>query len=262
MRFPFPLQQGTLQRRYKRFLADIRTAAGDQLTVHCPNTGSMKHCCAPESRVWYWDSGNSKRKYPHTWELVEVESRYLACINTGRANSLVVEAIEQGLITELQGYTQLRTEVKYGAENSRIDILLSDAHMPAAVSPSCYVEVKNVTLLLDQQRALEAELRTGAFPDAVSQRGSKHLREVMHMVAEGHRAVLLFCVAHTGIEQVRPADEIDPVYGQTLREAVAAGVEVYAYGMTVSGLEACEETDTPAPSTAEIALTRPLPVLL
>lgn len=262
MRFHFPLQQGRLQRRYKRFLADIETHAGTQFTAHCPNTGSMKNCCVPLSRVWYWDSGNSKRKYPHTWELVEVESRYLACINTGRANSLVVEAIEQGVISQLQGYDQLRTEVSYGEENSRIDILLTDTRPPelsataSIPGASCYVEVKSVTLLLDQEDAAETTPRTGAFPDAVSQRGSKHLRELMHMRAQGHRAVLLFCVAHTGIEQVRPADEIDSVYGQTLREAVAAGVEVYAYGMSVSGLEARDGAE------AEIALTRQVPVLL
>ncbi len=213
--FEYPLQQGLLLRRYKRFMADIETSEGGQLTLHCPNTGSMKNCNDAGSRVWYWDSGNPKRKYPHSWELVEVERQHLACINTGRANKLVVEAIENGTVAQLQGYQCLRTEVKYGAENSRIDILLEGD------SGCCYVEVKNVTLLRDKG--------VGAFPDAVSARGSKHLRELVGEVEKGNRAVLLYCVAHTGIEKVVPADDIDPVYSQALRAAAVAGVEVFAY---------------------------------
>ncbi len=219
MKFDPPLQEGRLIRRYKRFMADIETANGELITIHCPNTGSMKNCNDPDSRVWYWDSGNPKRKYPCSWELVEVEGRYLACVNTGRANGLVSEAISNGTIDELQGYQSLRREVRYGEERSRIDLLLEGEQ------GLCYVEVKNVTLLREQD--------VGAFPDAVSERGSKHLRELMKMVADGHRAVLLFCVAHTGIGQVVPADDIDPVYGRTLREAVATGVEVYAWGADI-----------------------------
>ncbi|MCW8885840.1 MAG: DNA/RNA nuclease SfsA [Motiliproteus sp.] len=215
MRFEFPLQQGVLLRRYKRFMADILLDDDSQLTAHCPNTGSMKNCNTPESRVWFWDSKNEKRKYPHTWELVEIDHQHWACINTGRANKLVVEGIESGVIEELQGYQKIRTEVKYGAENSRIDILLE------GVEQSCYVEVKNVTLLMEDG--------IGAFPDAVSARGTKHLRELAAEVEKGNRAVLLYCVAHTGIERVVPADHIDSEYGQELRKAVASGVEVYAY---------------------------------
>ncbi|MEH6812028.1 MAG: DNA/RNA nuclease SfsA [Motiliproteus sp.] len=236
MEFEHPLQQGLLLRRYKRFMADIETAEGEQLTLHCPNTGSMKNCNDAGSRVWYWDSANPKRKYPHSWELVEVEGKYLACINTGRANKLVVEAIENGTVVPLQGYQRLRTEVKYGAENSRIDILLEGD------SGHCYVEVKNVTLLRDQG--------VGAFPDAVSARGTKHLRELVKEVEKGNRSVLLYCVAHTGIEKVVPADDLDPVYSQALREAVAAGVEVCAYRADIDLMSA-------SPS---ISLNKRLPV--
>lgn len=227
--------EGLLIKRYKRFLADIDLGNGRELTVHCPNTGSMKNCAEPGSRVWIQDSGNLKRKYVYGWELVEVEGRYLACINTGRANHLVREAIEGGVIEPLQGYASLRSEVKYGEENSRIDLLLEDEQRPA-----CYVEVKNVTLYEGDG--------LGTFPDAVTTRGAKHLRELMAMVAAGHRAVLMFCVPHMGIERVAPADHIDPEYGQLLREAVAAGVEVFAYGAQISA--------------DEISLTRRLPVLL
>jgi len=209
------LIEGRLIRRYKRFLADVELEGGEQVTAHCPNTGSMKNCAEPGSRVWLSRSDNPKRKYPLSWELVEIQLQHLCCIHTGRANGLVREAIEQGVIAELQGYESIRQEVKYG-EGSRIDLLLQQAGRPDA-----YVEVKNLTLL--------GEGGEGSFPDAVTARGTKHLKELMAMVAQGHRAVLLFCVPHEGIERARPADEIDPLYGRTLRQAAAAGVEVLAY---------------------------------
>jgi sugar fermentation stimulation protein A len=222
MYFSFPLKAATLQRRYKRFLADVETLDGTALTLHCPNTGSMKNCAEPNSRVWFWDSANEKRKYPCTWELVEVEQRFLACINTQRANGLVVEAINNATITQLQGYGQLQTEVKYGQEKSRIDIFLSQHKY----LPDCYVEVKNVTLMASQGQ--------GLFPDAVTERGRKHLRELVHMVTQGHRAVLVYCVAHTGITKVSPAWDVDPAYAETLVWAIEQGVEVMAYGAEIS----------------------------
>jgi sugar fermentation stimulation protein A len=222
MNFLLPLKEATLHRRYKRFLADVETLEGTPLTLHCPNTGSMKNCAEPNSRVWFWDSANEKRKYPCTWELVEVEQRFLACINTQRANGLVVEAIDNATITQLQGYGKLQTEVKYGQENSRIDIFLSQhKHLP-----DCYVEVKNVTLMTTQGQ--------GLFPDAVTERGRKHLRELVHMVTQGYRAVLVYCVAHTGITTVSPAWNVDPAYTQTLVWAIDQGVEVMAYGAAIS----------------------------
>ena len=219
MQFP-GLISGVLVKRYKRFLADVVLEDGREVTAHCPNTGSMKNCAEPGSRVWLLDSQNPKRKYPLGWELVEIEQEYLACINTGRANGLMREAIEQGVITELQGYGSIRQEVKYG-ENSRIDLLLSEGEQADA-----WVEIKNVTLL--------EEDNWGSFPDAVTARGAKHLNELMAMVAKGERAVMLFCVAHTGIKQVRPADQIDPKYGRLLREAAATGVEILAYAAEIS----------------------------
>ena len=209
------LIQGRLIKRYKRFLADVQLDDGREVTAHCPNTGSMKNCAEPGSRVWLKDSGNPKRKYPLGWELVEIESSYLASINTGRANALIREAIEQGVIAQLQGYSLIRSEVKYG-ENSRIDLLLQDDD-----KPNLWVEIKNVTLL--------EEDGWGSFPDAVTARGAKHLRELMAMVEQGDRAAMVFCVPHMGIKKVRPADQIDPEYGRLLREAKTAGVEVMAY---------------------------------
>ena len=218
---PKPLQlfPAQLIQRYKRFLADIILPSGETITVHCPNTGSMKNCISHMSPCWYSTSESAARKYPNTLEIVTTPSGDLAGINTSRSNNLVADAICAGVITELQGYDITRREVVYGNEKSRIDFLLERAN------EKCFVEVKNVTLM-------EAKCH-GLFPDAVSERGTKHLRELMQMVRDGHRAVLLYCVQHTGIKWVEPADAIDPVYGKTLREAVAAGVEVIAYGAEI-----------------------------
>ncbi|NVK39614.1 MAG: DNA/RNA nuclease SfsA [Oceanospirillaceae bacterium] len=229
------LIEGRLLRRYKRFLADVELADGRQVTAHCPNTGSMRNCAEPGSRVWLYDSANPARKYPLGWRLVEVGGRHLACIDTGLANGLVAEAVEAGVIAELSGYRRLRREVPYGEERSRIDLLLCDGERPDA-----WVEVKMVTLL-------EAD-GWGSFPDAVTSRGQKHLRELILLAATGQRAVLLFCVPHQGIRRVRPADAIDPDYGRLLRQAVSAGVEVLAYSAAIT--------------TEEIRLAGCLPVIL
>ena len=210
------LQVGVLRKRYKRFLADITTEAGETITIHCPNTGSMKNCQEPGSKVWYSDSENPKRKYVCTWDFVEVDKSHIVGINTGLANKLVHEAIASDRIDELAGYESLRTEVAYGEQKSRIDLLLEGtASDPAAL---CYVEVKNVSLGLGDG--------LGSFPDAVTTRGQKHLQELLHMHTLGHRAVLLFCVQHSGIQRITPADNIDPEYGRLLREVVSKGVEV------------------------------------
>lgn len=230
-------QLATLIRRYKRFLADVRLADGSELTVHCPNTGSMKNCVLPETPCWYSTSDNPKRKYPHTLEVVTTPGGYLAGINTGRANGLIEEAINSGVLTELRGYAKLKREVVYGEEKSRIDFLLSES---LADPRLCYVEVKSVTLMENEGQ--------GLFPDAVSERGSKHLRELMAMVRQGHRAVQVFCVQHTGIEWVEPADLIDPVYSTTLDEAVHLGVEVFAYVCSIQ------------PESARIQLLNKVPV--
>lgn len=228
-----------LLRRYKRFLADVRLSDGSEITIHCPNTGSMKNCVVPESPCWYSLSENKARKYPQTLELVTTPGGHIAGINTGRANDLVEAAIQSGVIAELQGYGSLKREQIYGEEKSRIDFLLSNNQADVRL---CYVEVKNVTLMENEGE--------GFFPDAVSERGSKHLRELMAMRAQGHRAVLLFCVQHSGILSVRAAAHIDAIYAATLAVAHNAGVEVIAYGATIQ------------PEQHLIALDRPLPVLL
>jgi sugar fermentation stimulation protein A len=220
MKFAGPLVEGRLVRRYKRFLADVELAAGGAVTAACPNTGSMMGCCEPGSRVWLSESDSPTRKYRHTWEIVESAGVKVG-INTGLPNRLVREAVESGVIGELAGYGSVRAEVPFGEERSRIDLLLEDPRREP-----CYVEVKNVTAAVTGRVAL--------FPDAVSERGAKHLRELMRLKARGLRAVLVFCVQRGDVDEVRPADAIDPAYGRTLREAIAAGVEVMAWRARVT----------------------------
>ena len=213
MRFEQELIPATLIRRYKRFLADVRLSDGTELTVHCPNSGSMKGCVGENWPVLLSESPNPKRKYRHTWELVHDGHCWIG-INTHLANAVAAEGIRNGVVPELGGYQELRCEVPYG-DRSRVDILLSDG------DERCYVEVKNVTLVDEGGR--------WAFPDAVTLRGQKHLRELTSMVETGHRAVMLFIIQRSDGSIFVPADTIDPAYGEALRGAVASGVEVLAY---------------------------------
>jgi len=216
------LVEGRLIRRYKRFLADIQLPEG-VITAACPNTGSMMGCCEPGSRVWLSESDRATRKYRHTWEIVEV-GQVMIGINTGLPNNLVAEAIGDGVIPELSGYETVRREVRYGEEASRVDFVLESPGREA-----CYVEVKNVTAAAQKGVAL--------FPDCVSERGSRHLRELIRMKSQGLRPVQLYCVQRGDVKEVRPADGIDHEYGRTLREAIAAGVEVLAYRARVTPKE-------------------------
>jgi sugar fermentation stimulation protein A len=180
----------------------------------------MTGCAESGFNAYYLTSDNPKRKYAHSLELTENSAGHFICVNTAMANKLAIEGIEQGIIGELRGYKQLQPEVKYGQENSRIDILLKDDHKPL-----CYVEVKSVTLLEDEQ---------GYFPDTQTVRGQKHLRELIDIAQQGHRAVLLFMVMHTGISSVKAAAHLDAKYAQLLNEAMASGVEVIAYNCFIS----------------------------
>ncbi|WP_135444242.1 DNA/RNA nuclease SfsA [Vibrio tasmaniensis] len=240
MHFNPPLEPATLIKRYKRFLTDIQLPDGSERTIHCANTGAMTGCATPGNTVWYSTSDNAKRKYPNSWEISETDKGHRICVNTVRANQLAVEAIENGTIVELLGYNALRTEVKYGSENSRIDILLEDNE-----KPPCYIEVKSVTLL-DEQVSTKQQISTkqqastegqGFFPDAVTTRGQKHLRELTEMVESGSRAVLLFTVLHSGIEKVSAAHHIDAKYSLLLKQAQDAGVEVLCYKAELSSTQ-------------------------
>ena len=231
MQYDAPLVSGRLLRRYKRFLADIVLDNGEQVTAHCPNTGSMKHCADADSRVWLWDSHNPGRKYRYSWEWVEVDGRFRACVNTARANQLVAEALVAGRIPELAGDYRIQREPK--VEDGRLDFLLNAE--PAA-GADIYIEVKSVTLLSEDEPGL------GRFPDAVTERGLKHLRRLQALREQGRRAVLLFCVPHEGIERVQAAADIDPAYAAALSEVAASGVEVLAYRVRFAewGMQLCD----------------------
>ena len=220
MQFSSPLIKGTLVKRYKRFLADVTLENNKLVTAHCPNTGSMKGCAKSGWQVWLSPSTNPKRKLAYTWELTFTDQQHWIGINTHRANALVKEAIQNTHIPELTDYANLKAEVKFGEENSRIDFLLTDPN-----KVDCYVEVKSVTLL---------ENGRGYFPDAKTLRGQKHLRELSHIAKQGKRAVLLFCVQHTGIEFMHVAEYIDPDYAFELKQAVKNGVEILCYGCSIS----------------------------
>ncbi|PRY68175.1 DNA/RNA nuclease SfsA [Halomonas ventosae] len=216
MEYP-TLAPGTLLRRYKRFLADVRLDDGREVVAHCPNTGSMRAVNVPGCRVWLLPSDNPARKLAWTWELIELPqpdgTAAAASVHTGRANRIVEEALREGRVAELAGHATIRREAS--VEGARLDFRLDDPERGTT-----FVEVKQVTLR-------EADGH-GYFPDAVSVRGRRHLEALAALAARGHRAVQLFCVAHEGIEDVAPAAHLDPAYAATLREVAGLGVEVLA----------------------------------
>lgn len=221
MKLPQPLIEGRLVRRYKRFLADIELSDGSLVTAHTANTGSMRQCALPGQTVLLSRSDNPKRKLAWSWELVTVNN-YWVDINTHRANRVVEEALRGNVIPEFQDYT-VRAEFPFA--DSRIDFMLEGSE------EKVLLEVKNVTLCCQPDVA--------CFPDTITTRGQKHLRDLMTAVKEGWRAVIFFLVQRGEAEVFSPADEIDPVYGGLLREASLAGVEVLAYRTVVSPTENC-----------------------
>lgn len=235
MQFP-PLAHGTLIRRYKRFLADILLPNGEQITLHCPNTGAMTGCANASDRVWFSTAHNPKRKYAHTWELTETQSGEIICVNTQRANQLVFEALNEKWIHEMADYATILPEQKYGTENSRIDFLLKKQGLP-----DCFIEVKSTTLL--------TENGVGMFPDAQTERGQKHLRELTQLAQQGQQAVIFFAILHTGIHHFQIARHIDPKYAALFEQALESGVKVCGYKACV-----LRENDRPT----GLALTMPL----
>jgi sugar fermentation stimulation protein A len=215
---PWPrFVSGALIRRYQRFLADVRLRNGHVVTAHCPNSGSMKTCCEPGRTVYLSRSDNPRRRLRYTWELIAMPTS-LVGVNTMIPNRLVAASILAGRIPDLLGYETLRREVNYG-RNSRIDILLERGS-----DERCYIEVKNCTLV---------EGETASFPDAVTQRGLKHVVELEDQVELGNRAGVFFLIQRMDARTFRPADDIDPTYGRELRQARGRGVELFAYDVSV-----------------------------
>jgi len=219
MKFP-ELIQGKLIKRYKRFLADIILENGEEITAHVPNSGAMTSCIEENCLVWVSFHDNPKRKLKYTLELTKMGEN-LICTNTGVANKIGIEAVANGTIKELQGYSSLKPEQKYG-EKSRIDILLENEN------EKCYVEIKSVSLKIQEELA---------FPDAVTSRGTKHLNELISMVEEGHRAVMLYIIQRTENASFRIAKEIDKKYYEAFLEARKKGVEILVYQSSINHKE-------------------------
>lgn len=217
MQFTTPLVQGTLVKRYKRFLADVRMENGEIITVHCPNTGTMLSCSTPGSRVCLSRSDNPKRKYPFTLEMVEDNSTWVG-VNTMRTNKLVAEALEKGQLSEFQDIKTIKTEVKT-SDHTRLDLQVSYGNS------ATFIEVKNCSLAVD---------RCAMFPDAVTKRGTKHLHELARLIEKGREACIFFLVQRMDADRFSPASHIDPVYGDTLLQAAEAGVMVLVYQAEVS----------------------------
>ena len=204
---------GTLIKRYKRFMADVKLKSGEIVTAHCPNSGSMQQCCEPGRPVYLSFHDNPKRKLKYTWELIEMPTS-LVGINTLVPNKLVAKSIEAGMVSDLDGYDKITREVKT-QNNSRLDILLSKRD-----KDHCFVEIKNCTLVED---------KIAFFPDAVTSRGLKHLVELRALVSTGVRCVMFYLIQRMDAELFQPADHIDPAYGRELRNALGHGVEILVY---------------------------------
>ena len=214
------LFKGILIRRYKRFMADIKLEDGQLITAHCPNSGSMKQCSTPGRTVYVSESLNPNRKLRYTWELIDMPTS-LVGVNTMIPNLLVSAAIKSSLIPQLSGYDSLRTEVKYN-DNSRIDILLEHKNND---NRQCFVEIKNCSM---------AEDKVAMFPDAATSRGIKHMKALAEQVHKGYRAVVFFLVQRMDSQIFRPADHIDPFYGDALRYAIKSGVEIIVYDVKIT----------------------------
>mgnify|MGYP000526980984 CR=1 FL=1 len=213
MKFEKPVLEGKIEKRYKRFLSDITLKDGEFVHAHVPNTGSMTNCWAQGWKVLVTYHDDPKRKMKYTLEATHNGKTWIG-VNTSRTNKIVKEALELKLIKELNGYKNLKPEAK--VHDSRIDFFLSDHKS----KPDCYVEVKNVTL---------NQGKKALFPDAVSTRGQKHLRDLIKLKEEGLRACMLYLINRRDVESFEPAIEIDPEYAKLLKEAKKAGVEILAY---------------------------------
>lgn len=216
MKFTYPLIHGRLERRYKRFLADVSLDDGTKAVAHCTNSGSMKTCLEEGAEVWLSPAADPKRKTRYTWEMIRIGGDWVG-INTSRPNALAFEWITRGLLPGLEGLEGLRREVKW--EDSRFDLYGEQGDR------ACFIEVKNVTMK-EGERAL--------FPDAVTERGRKHLQTLIRVKKAGMRAMMLYVVQRMDVRIFSPARAIDPAYGKALDEAVHRGVEIIVAQARVS----------------------------
>lgn len=223
MRFPTPLVPARLIRRYKRFFADFLLQDGREVTAHCPNTGPMTGLVKPGLRCWLEPNDDPKKKLRYGWRLVDWEDGHFAGVDTSVPNRLIRAALQARAVPELAAYTHVRPEMRYG-ESSRIDFFLQEAGLPDA-----YIEVKSVTLLRTD--------RLGEFPDTVTTRGTKHMRELAQIACKGARACVFFLAQRTDCDRVGVAADLDPTYADAVKVAQDAGVEILAYDCAISPQE-------------------------
>jgi sugar fermentation stimulation protein A len=208
MNFKGKLIKGILIRRYKRFLADVQLENGEIILAHCTNSGSMKSCIEPGADVMLSPVDDPKRKTRYTWEMIKIDNSWVG-VNTMNPNRLAFEEVSTGNIPGLEGYTRVQREVQF--EDSRFDLMAANEH------ETCFIEVKNVTMM---------ENGIALFPDAVTERGRKHLETLMKVKQQNMRAVMLYVIQRTDTNIFMPAYNIDPGYAATMKKAVEAGVEI------------------------------------
>lgn len=219
MQFTTSLLRGTLIRRYKRFLADVSLPDGRTITAHCPNTGAMTGCAEPGYTVWLSQSDNPKRKLPYTWELAQDFDENFIGINTHNANKLVAEALNNKSLDAFNQVEKIKREVTPPGASSRFDFAFERQDKTE------YMEVKSVTL---------CDAGQGFFPDAVTNRGTRHCLELAGLAEQGIPTTLAFCVQHTGIKTVSIASHIDPQYAEAVLEAHRKGVNIVAFGCLIN----------------------------
>jgi len=216
MEFKSQLVHGRLIKRYKRFLADITLDTGEIITAHCTNSGTMKSCLEDNAEVYLTPVNDPKRKTKFTWEMIMINNDWIG-VNTGNPNKLVFDAVKNGDIEKLKGYTEVKREVKF--DDSRFDVMAKNEN------ETCFIEVKNVTL---------KEGNYALFPDAVTTRGKKHLETLIRVKQQGMRAVMLYIIQRMDVDIFAPAKEIDPTYAKTMKKAYEQGVEIIPMQANVS----------------------------
>ena len=212
MNFKSKLISGEFIKRYKRFFVDVKINK-NIITAHCPNTGSMMGLLNKGNRVWLSKSDDKKRKLKYTLEIIEEKSKKIG-VNTHFTNKIVLDALNNRLIKDFENLDNLQQEVKFG-ENTRFDFLVSTN------KKKLFIEVKNVTL---SRTAGLAE-----FPDAVTSRGLKHIRELLNAKKKGYEIYLLFVIQRDDCEKFQIAKDIDPKYYELLVKAVKKKLHLLCY---------------------------------
>ena len=220
MKFKDRLLQGTLIKRYKRFFVDIKYK-NKTIIGHCPNSGSMMGLLDEGNKVWFSKADYPKRKLKYTLEIIEVKKK-LVGINTLLTNKIVLEALNQRKIKKLIMFNNIKAEVKF-SDNTRFDFLISNN------KKKCFLEVKNVTLVRKEKIA--------EFPDAITSRGTKHLKKLINAKEKGFESYILYLIQREDCESFKIAEDIDEEYKITFTKALKNGVKMLCYDCKINNEE-------------------------